>query len=62
MSHPVDIDRFPGNGESGAGEAREEFHQFYPNALGKGVFVVDFIEDGLQLVFWYLVHLEFSSP
>jgi hypothetical protein len=60
MSHLVDIDGFPGDGECGAGETRKEFNQFHPDALGKGVFTVYLIEDGLQGVFRSVVHLDFS--
>jgi hypothetical protein len=62
MSHLVDIDRFPSNGESGTGKTWLQFNQLQADALGKGIFVIDLIEDGLQLVLWDLVHLEFSSP
>ena len=62
MSHLVDIDGFPGDGECGAGETREEFDQFHPDALGKGVFAIDLIEDGLQDVFLELRPFGFLIP
>jgi hypothetical protein len=62
VSHLVDIDRFLSNGESGTGKTWVEVNQLHADALGKGVFAVDLIEDGLQLFLWDLVHLEFSSP
>jgi hypothetical protein len=59
MSHLVDIDGFLGNGKCGAGKTREKFNEFHSNSLGKGVFAIDFIEDGLQDVFRGFVHLDF---
>jgi hypothetical protein len=61
MSHLVDIDGFPSNGKSGAGETREEFNQFHSYPLGESVFAIDFIEDGLQDVFRGFFHFGFSS-
>jgi hypothetical protein len=56
MSHLVNIDGFIGNGESGAGETRKEFNELHSNTLGKGIFGIDFIEDGLQDVFRDFIH------
>jgi hypothetical protein len=60
MSHLVDIDGFLGNRKCGSGETWLEFNQFHPNSPGKGVFTIDFIEDGLQDVFCGFLHLNFS--
>jgi hypothetical protein len=60
MSHLVNINGFLSNGESGAGETREEFNEFHPNAFGKSVFAIDFFGNGLQDVFWGFIHLDFS--
>jgi hypothetical protein len=61
MSHLVNIDGFLGNGKSRAGETREEFNEFHPDAPGKGVFVIDFFGNCLQHVFRGFVHSDFSS-